>query len=151
MERWFVKNIKSIYAGYQCSVVLTDDGYTVFFGNDRNNDYIEFHPYQYKIQKLALTADAVMGLTFDGEVVYLGNQQNSYSRIPENMGKVVDIAASAATIAAVNEDGKVFVWGNVSAEKGEGKIPEYDGKIVKIEAGRYHYTALTDNNKIVTC
>lgn len=149
-ELEFVKNIKEIYAGYQCSIVLTEDGYTIFFGNDRNNDYIEFHPYQYKLQKIALTADAVMGLTFDGEVVYLGNQQNSYVRIPENMGKVVDITATAATVAAVNEDGKVFVWGNVSVDKGEGKVPEIDGKIVDIEAGRYHYTAITDTNKVVS-
>lgn len=91
-----------------------------------------------------------MGLTFDGEVVYLGNQQNSYVRIPENMGKVVDIAATASTVAAVNEDGKVFVWGNISVDKGEGDIPETEGKIVKLEGGRYHYTAVTDTNKIVT-
>ncbi len=149
-ELEFVKNIKAIYAGYQASVVLAEDGSTVFFGNDRNNDYIEFHPYQYKIQKVALTADAVMGLTVDGDVVYLGNQQNSYSRIPEGMGKVIDIAATASTIAAVNEDGKVFVWGNVSAEKGEGNVPEYDGKIIRLEAGRYHYTALTEDKKIIT-
>lgn len=149
-ELEFVKNIKEIYAGYQCSIVLTEDGYTVFFGNDRNNDYIDFHPYQYKLQKIALTADAVMGLTFDGEVVYLGNQQNSYVRIPENMGKIVDIATTAATVAAVNEDGKVFVWGNVSLDKGEGKVPETEDKIVKIEGGRYHYTALTAANKVVS-
>ena len=137
-ELEFVKNIKSIYAGYQCYIVLTEDGYSIFFGNDRNNDYIDFHPYQYKLQKIALTADAAMGLTFDGEVVYLGNQQNSYVRIPENMGKVVDIAATASTVAAVNEDGKVFVWGNVSVDKGEGNVPEVDGKIVRLEGGRYH-------------
>jgi len=146
----FITNIKEIYAGYQCSLVLTEDGHTIFFGNDRNNDYVEFHPYQYKIQKVALTADAVMGLTFDGEVVYLGSQQNSYINIPKNMGKVIDIAATASTVAAVNEAGKVFVWGNVSADKGEGNIPEIDGKVVKLEAGRFHYTALTDQNKIVT-
>lgn len=149
-ELEFVKNIKEIYAGYQCSVVLTEDGYSIFFGNDRNNDYIDFHPYQYKLQKIALTADAVMGLTFDGEVVSLGNQQNSYVRIPENMGKVVDISATASTVAAVNEDGKVFVWGNISVETGEGNVPEVDGKIVKIEGGRYHYTAVTDTDKIVS-
>lgn len=145
-----VDNIKEIYAGYQSSIVLTEDGRTIFFGNDRNNDYVAFHPYQNQIQKVALTADAAMGLTFEGEVVYLGNQQTSYVNIPENMGKVVDIAATASTVAAVNEAGQVFVWGNVSAEKGEGNVPVFDDKVVKLQAGRFHYTAMTENNKIVT-
>ena len=145
-----VSNIKAVYAGYQCSVVLTEDGQTIFFGNDRNNDYTEFHKYQFQIDKVALTSDAVIGLTFDGQVVYLGNQQTSYVSMPENMGKVVDIAAAASTVAAVNDAGQVFVWGNVSEDKGEGRIPEFEGKVVKLGAGRYHYVALTDQGKIVT-
>ncbi|MDR7857755.1 ABC transporter permease subunit [Tissierella sp.] len=140
--------IKDIYAGYQSSLVLTEDGRSVYFGNTMNNDYNEFHPYQGKLAKIAVTADAAMGLTVDGEAVYLGAQQSSYSRIPENMGKVVDIAATASTMAAVNEDGQVFVWGNISVQ-GEGTVPETDSKIVKIYGGRYHYTALTENNDVV--
>ena len=44
------------------------------------------------------------------------------------MGKVVDIASTAATVAAVNDEGKVFIWGNVTASKGEGNVPETDSK-----------------------
>ena len=39
-----------------------------------------------------------------------------YSNIPENMGNVIDIAATASTVAAVNDQGQVFVWGNISTE-----------------------------------
>ena len=38
-----LKNIKQIEAGYQSSIVLTDDGYVYYFGNSMNNDYNEFH------------------------------------------------------------------------------------------------------------
>jgi peptide/nickel transport system permease protein len=144
-----LKNIKDIEAGYQASIVLTDDGWSYYFGNSMNNDYNEFHPYQGKLDKVVTTADAVLGLTKDGEAVYLGFQKNSYSNIPQNMGKVVDIATTANTVAAVNEDGKVFVWGNVSI-RGEGNVPETDSKIVSIQGGRYHYTALTENGKLVS-
>lgn len=140
--------IKDIYAGYQSSLVLTEDGRSVYFGNTMNNDYNDFHAYQGKLAKIAVTADAVMGLTVDGEAVYLGSQQSSYSRVPENMGKVVDIAATASTMAAVNEDGKVFVWGNITVQ-GEGTVPETDSKIVKIYGGRYHYSGITENNDVV--
>ncbi|MFS8501366.1 MAG: ABC transporter permease subunit [Caldicoprobacter sp.] len=140
-------NIVDIKAGYQCSMVLTADGYTYFFGNSMNNDYNPNHKYQGQIAQIELTSDAVVGLTFDGQVVYLGYQQNSYSNIPENMGKVVDIATTASTIAAVNEEGRVFVWGNVT--KGEGDVPHTESKIVDIQGGRYHYSAITEDGKVV--
>lgn len=144
MEVVQLKNIKDVYAGYQSSMVLTEDGRSFYFGNQMNNDYNAFHPYQGRLQKLAVTSDAVAGLTFDGEAVYLGTQQNPYSNIPKDTGKLVDMSATASTLAAVNEDGKVFVWGNVSA-KGENKVPETTSKIVALQGGRYHYSALTED------
>lgn len=143
MEVKQLKNIKDIYAGYQNSVILTEDGKSVYFGNTMNNDYNQFHAYQGKLDKLALTADAALGLTKDGEVVYLGTKKGVYTNIPENMGKIVDISATAGTVAAVNEDGKVFVWGNIT-RRGEASVPQTEDKIVSIYGGRYHYTALTD-------
>ncbi|NLK44486.1 MAG: ABC transporter permease subunit, partial [Tissierellia bacterium] len=148
-ELEFVNNIKDVYAGYQLSIVLTEDGRTIHFGSTMINDYDEFHQYQGQIDKVAMTQDAVLGLTFDGEVVYLGSQVNSYTRIPENMGKVVDLASTASTVAAVNDEGKVFVWGNATASKGEANVPETDSKIVSIQGGRYHYTALTEDGKVL--
>lgn len=145
-----LNNISDIVAGYQNSIILTDDGHMYYFGNSMNNDIDLFHPYQGQLKKVAVTSDAVIGLTFDGEVVYLGAQQTAYSRIPENMGNVVDIATTAATVAAVNDEGKIFVWGNVTPKKGEGNIPEYEGKIVAIQGGRYHYTAMTENGDIIS-
>lgn len=142
-------NIVDIKAGYQCSMVLTEDGRSYFFGNIMNNDYNEFHPYQGQLAKIELTSDAAFGLTYDGEVVYLGSQVNAYSDIPENMGKVVDIAATASTMAAVNDQGQVFVWGNISSKWKEDAVPEVEGKIVSIQGGRYHYTALTEDGKVV--
>lgn len=146
-ELEYAKDVKKIYAGYQSSAVLTEDGRVYFFGNVMNNDYNEFHEYQGEIDSLALTADAVLGLTFDGEVVYLGSQKNSYSKIPENMGVVTDIVATSASIAAVNDQGELFVWGNITRAKGEGDVPEITSKIVDISTGRYHYSALTEEDK----
>ncbi len=142
-------NIVDIVAGYQVSGILTENGETHFFGNTRSNDINQFHGYQGQIAKFVLTADTILGLTFDGEAVFLGTQQTGYRNIPEDIGKVVDIANTSFTMAAVNEDGQVFVWGNLS-EKGEGNIPETDEKIVKISGGRYHYTALTESGNVIS-
>lgn len=144
-----LKNIVSVEAGYQSSIVLTEDGWSHYFGNTMNNDYFDFHPYQGKLAKVVTTSDAVLGLTKDGQVGYLGTQQNAYSKIPENMGKIVDLATTASTVAAVNEDGQVFIWGNIST-KGEGTVPQTDSKIVSLQGGRYHYTALTESGQILS-
>lgn len=141
-------DIVDVVAGYQCSIVLTADGHTYFFGNDANNDYKNTHAYQGQIAKVVVTSDAVLGLTKDGKAVYLGKQSNGYTHMPEDMGKVVDIAATASTMAAVNSDGKAFVWGNTT-EKGEGAIPESAGKIVSLKGGRYHYTGITEDGKAI--
>ena len=145
----FAPDIVSLEAGYQASIAVTEDGWTHFFGNSMNNDYNEFHKHQGNIQKVSTTADAVMGLTKDGEVVYLGFQRNPYSKIPENMGNVIDIATTANTVAAVNDEGNVFVWGNITT-RGEGNVPETDSKIVSIKGGRYHYTGLTEDGTIIS-
>jgi peptide/nickel transport system permease protein len=142
-------NVKEIYAGYQNSIILTEDGYMHYFGNTMNNDFNEFHQYQGNLKEIALTSDAVLGLTLDGQVVYLGTEKNSYANIPENMGNIVDISATAGTMAAVNDEGKVFVWGNVSS-KGEGRVPETESKIIELQGGRYHYTALTEDGHVVS-
>lgn len=147
-----LKNVKDIVAGYQNSIVLTEDGYVHYFGNDMNNDYYEFNPYQGEIQQVAVTADAVIGLTFDGQVVYLGMMENSYTDIPENMGTVIDIAATSTTVAALNDQGQVFVWGNISTnthDGNEGQVPETDSKIVDIEGGRTHYVGITESGQVV--
>ncbi|MGX8794939.1 ABC transporter permease subunit [Fusibacter sp. JL298sf-3] len=143
-----LNNIKDVYAGYQSSVVLTEDGKTFFFGNSRTNDYYEFHQYQGQIDKVAMSGESFIGLTYDREVVFLGSQiDGTFGRIPE-MGKVVDISGTSATLAAVNENGEVFVWGNSTESQGEAKIPEFESKPVDIEGGRNHYVVLLENGKL---
>lgn len=150
MELEKVTNVKDVYAGYQNSIALTEDGHVYYFGNSMNNDYNAWHEYQGQIDKIALSSDAVLGLTKNGKAVYLGMEQNSYSNIPEDLGKVVDIAGTTTTMAAVDEDGNVKVWGNVGSRP-EGNIPELDSdKIISLTSGRNHYVGLTENKKAVS-
>lgn len=143
------KKIVDIVAGYQNSAILTDDGCLYYVGNSTNNDFNEFHPYQGQLKKVVATSDTLMGLTSDGQVVHLGTQINSYTNIPQNTGNIVDIATTASTVATINDEGKVFVWGNLSS-KGEGKIPDVKDKIVSLQGGRYHYTAVTETGEVVS-
>jgi peptide/nickel transport system permease protein len=55
---------------------------------------------------------------------------------------VVDIAATAATVAVIKEDGSIVVWGNT--RDGLLEVPQMEGTPISIVGGRYHYTVLTD-------
>ncbi|NLL22960.1 MAG: ABC transporter permease subunit [Tissierellia bacterium] len=145
---WELENIESaqIEAGYQTSAVVDVDGNTHLFGNIKNIDYVQQHKWQGQIEQIAMSVDGVIGLTFDGRLVYLGQQPNFYSRVPE--GRFVDVAASAKAFAAVREDGEIIVWGNLSY-KGEGRVPEHTSPAVQVDGGRYHFTALLEDGSVI--
>ena len=141
--------IVQIAAGYQITGVLKDNGNAFLFGNTSVNDAKIRRKYQGSLAKLAFTSDALIGLTKAGEVVYLGSNDSSVSKIPDEVknGGVKDIAASGFTAAALKEDGKVVVWGNL--KNGEDKVPETKSKIVSLQGGRYHYTAVLEDGSVI--
>lgn len=143
-------NIIQVVAGYQLSLAVTDTGYVHVWGNKNMNDIRIKKSQQETIAKVAVTSDAVIGLDFDGNVVYLGKQDTAYAKLPESVttGHVVDIAASGATVCAVLDDGSAVVWGNIAY--GLDQVPETEGKLIQVDAGRYHYVAVTDAGEIVS-
>lgn len=140
--------IVDIAAGYQLSAAVSEDGYVTFWGNESTNDVrVKMKSQQGKIKKVVMSAATMFGISKDGEVLHLGKQDSDLSRIPEEIqGKVVDLAATASTVAAVLEDGSVAVWGTTL--KGEQDIPAMEGKVISLTGGRYHYTALTDTGRV---
>ena len=142
-------NFKQIEAGFQFSAALTEDGKVYLWGNSNMADIKTKKEYQGHIEKIALTTYSYIALLDDGSVVYPGFQQNSFAEIPENLSSgIVDIAATGNTCAAVDENGKITVWG--SLEKGLGNVPEFDSKPVELYGGLYHYTALLENGEVVS-
>ncbi len=141
--------IVQIAAGYQITGVLKDNGNAFLFGNTSVNDAKIRRKYQGSLAKISFTSDALIGLTKAGEVVYLGSNDSSVSKIPDEVAKggVKDIATSGFTAAALKEDGTVVVWGNL--KNGENKVPETKSKIVSLQGGRYHYTAVLEDGSII--
>ncbi len=147
-EDW---DIIQLEASNQFSGALSSNGVLYLWGNSNMADIKIKKEYQGHIKKFALTSAEYFVLLDDGTVAYAGSKgKNSpYTKYPAAMeGKeIVDIAASAQTMAAVSADGEVFVWGN--ALKGENNVPELPSKPVKIYGGRHHYTALLENGDVV--
>ena len=159
--------IKQLEAGNQFSVILDTDGNVYLWGNASNVDLdcrqaekeeegmgYEPRKYQGNVEKVAVTSNAYICLLKDGTVAYTGYSKDSplNTNLPEELKngsvKIVDIAGSSQCVAAVDETGKVWVWG-VSTH-GEKEVPEMESHSVKIYGGRYHFTALLENGDVVS-
>ena len=145
-------NITQLEASTQFSAVVTDEGNLYMWGNKNQSDINVNKKYQGKIAKVALTANHYVALLNDGTVVYAGSKAkgNPLSSQPKEMkGKtIVDIASTSSAVAALTDDGQVFVWGNTV--RGEEKIPEFTSPVKNIYGGRYHFTAVLEDNSVVS-
>lgn len=141
--------VVQLAAGYQISAAVMDNGNVYPWGNTSVNDVKVKNKYQGTIAKVAFTGDAMIGLTKNGAVVYLGKNDTAMAKIPEELNAhVVDIAATAVTAAALLDDGRVVVWGNI--KNGENEIPETKSKIISISGGRYHYTGVLEDGSVIS-
>ena len=148
-EDW---DIVQLEASNQFSAIVCSDGNLYLWGNGNMADIKLRSKYQGKIAKVALTDNEYIALLTDGTVAYTGNKDKTspFAKIPAGLKgkKVVDIAATSKSVAAITEDGEVYIWGN--AVKGEANVPALESKIVHIYGGRYHYTALLENGDLVS-
>lgn len=139
-----------IEAGYQFSAALTEDGELYVWGNSNTNDLHVSKDYNGRIKKVVITTNNYLALLDDGSVVYPGLQKdNAFTSIPaEAKSGVVDIAATGSTVAAVDADGNIVVWG--SAANGEKQVPQMDSRPVELYGGLKHYTALLENGEVIS-
>jgi len=148
-EDWDVVQLE---ASNQFSAIVCSDGNLYLWGNGNMADIKIRSKYEGKIAKVALTENEYISLLKDGTVAYTGykDKNSPFARVPDELDEltVKDIASTSKTVAAITEDGQIFVWGN--ATKGENKIPEFASKPVKLYGGRYHYTALLEDGSIAT-
>ena len=148
-DAWKVVQLE---AGNQFSAIVTEDGMLYLWGNGNMADIKVRSKYQGNIAKVALTDNEYICLLKDGTVAYTGykDKNSPFAKIPTALeGKqVVDIASTGKSVAAVTEDGRVYVWGN--ATRGEANVPEMAAKPVHIYGGRFHYTALLENGDLVS-
>lgn len=144
-------NIIQLEASNQFSAVVTADGNLYLWGNANMADIKVRKAYQGHVKKVALTSTAYIVLLDDGTVAYAGykDKDSVLAKLPAALeGKtVVDIAATTQNVAAVTEDGQIYIWGN--ATKGEANVPELSSKPVDVYGGRYHYTVLCENGDVV--
>ncbi len=147
-EAW---DIIQLEASNQFSAALSSNGTLYLWGNTNVADIKLRKQYQGNIAKVALTSNEYICLMKDGTVAYTGykDKGSAFAAIPEILKekKVVDIASTSSSVAAVTEDGQVVVWGN--DKSGEKKVPEFTAPVKKLYGGRFHYVAWLENGDVV--
>ena len=128
---------------------MADDGTLYMWGNENFVDLYVKSEIQGHVKGVALTQTAFVVLMDDGSVQCATTvASNTVTKVPAEAQKdVVSISASTNTVAALKKDGSVFVWG--APTKGENLVPEFSAPVVRIEGGRYHFTALLENGEVV--
>ena len=145
-------DIIQLEASNQFSAAVSSDGTLYLWGNGNTADVKVKKESQGKVATVALTNEAHIALLKDGTVAYVGNKPKTttVSNIPKDLKKLktVDIAATSSAVAAVTEEGNVYVWGN--ATRGEANVPEFAAPVKEIYGGRFHFTALLEDGSVVS-
>lgn len=148
------EGIKKIGAGVQYSVVLTEKNNIVVWGSTMNSrlDLIPSE-VQGKIVDFDTNGTNILALLKDGSLQLLGVRGaeidvGAPDEIKNNKVKIEKIALTTNSAAAVDENGKLYVWGPARANLSGKNIPKIEGKIKDIVGGTNHFTVLDDKGEI---
>ena len=143
------KKIADIEAGYQVSVVVTEDGKVVSWGNTSAVDISTANVKDEKVKEVKANIQTAIALTKDGKVISLAKKETALDNVPEEIqGKVEKIALTDKAAAAVLKDGTVKVWGN-NHDHIFSVPEEVQGKAVDISGGRNHLVVVTEDGNAV--
>ncbi|MBE5838640.1 ABC transporter permease subunit [Butyrivibrio sp.] len=157
-----VANIKKLVCGYQCTAILMNDGKLYIWGNANAYQNISSFVDKDDLTDIDFTLNYVVGLTDAGTSIYTG-KRGLYDQYRTNINeaaksskkflgkrKIVSIYATNNHLCGMLSDGSLFFTGNFPNDSVA--MPAlHDGEtIVQLEAGTYHYTALTSEGRVLS-
>lgn len=145
--------IKKISANDLYSIVLTNEGTLIAWGATLPNRLNMIPPSLSKrVDDFVAGPTNVMLKLKDGKINILGVRGGEIDttlpkELKEGTVEVVSFARTGHSAAAVDADGKLYVWGSVTDNYNQ--LPkDMKGKIVQVAAGREHFLALNEEGKI---
>lgn len=148
------EGIKKLGAGVQYSAILTNKKNLIVWGSTLASR-LNMIPstIQGQVEDFDTSSINMLVAKTDGTIQLIGvmgaeNQTNMPKELTDGSVKVKKVALTSNSAAAVDEDGKVYVWGPNRAGVTGDKVPKFDGKIVDIKGGETTFTALDENGKI---
>ena len=150
------EGIAKLGAGVQYSVVLTKNKNLVVWGSTLASR-LNLIPstVQGKVEDFDTSAINMLVRKTDGSIELLGvrgaeNDTNMPEELKDGSVKVADVALTSNSAAAIDEDGKLYVWGPSRSKLSGDNIPKFKSPLVKIEGGDTTLTALDKEGNIYT-
>jgi peptide/nickel transport system permease protein len=152
-----VSHIKKVACGYQASAILMDDGTLYIWGNKQAYSNMDKFIGKDNIQDIDFTLNYVVGLTDKRSSIYTGTK-GLYDKVRSTItsGKAVkikefldgrtitEIRSTTTNICLLLDDGSIALTGDFQTDSIEVPTLQQGEYIVDIEAGTYHYTALSN-------
>ncbi len=152
-----VSHIKKVACGYQASAILMDDGTLYIWGNKQSYSNMDKFVGKDNIQDIDFTLNYVVGLTDKRTSVYTGTK-GLYDKVRSTItsGKAVkikefldgrtitEIRSTTTNICLLLDDGSIALTGDFQTDSVEVPTLQEGEYIIDIEAGTYHYTALSN-------
>lgn len=147
------KQIVDIKAGVSFSAAVTSDGNVIAWGSTLPND-LDRVPERLKgrVKDIEIGTFNILTIMDDGTVDFFGKVGTPTSSIPAEFQdgsiKIVDLAIATNTVAALDDQGNVYTWG----DKGNNlqTIPSFGEKVTSIQASRVNFIAQTESGKVIT-
>ena len=146
-----LEGISNIYAGESYSGILTKEKNLYLWGSVNSNklNTLPSGTQGHIVDACFSTYNAIL-LLDDGTVKVAGTLGNELSNIPEELTNgtvnIVDVQMSFRTAIALDDTGKMYVWG--STDKGMLNVPEINEKVVQVASNRNALYALGESGTV---
>ena len=150
------EGVEKVGAGVQYSVVLTKAKNLVVWGSTMASR-LNLIPsdVQGKVEDFDTSPINMLVAKTDGTIQLLGvlgaeNQTTMPKELTDGSVFVKKVALTSSSAAALDENGKLYVWGPSRAGISGDNVPEFEAPIVDIQGGDTTFTALDENGKLYT-
>lgn len=153
-----LERVVDIAGGDLFTSVLTEDGNLYSWGSTLNNR-VDIIPtaLQGRIADVEASTSSLLVILEDGTVGYIGRGGQQVGAFPTELTdgsvNVVQLAAATRTAMALDDQGKIYIWGDRGSNMQnipEAIDPENPNriKVVNIEAGRRHFNARDEEGNV---
>ncbi|WP_416334778.1 ABC transporter permease subunit [Anaerococcus sp. DFU013_CI05] len=150
------EGIQKLGAGVQYSVVQTKAKNLVVWGSTMASR-LNLIPsdIQGKVEDFDTSPINILVAKTDGTVQLIGvlgaeNQTTMPKELTDGSVFVKKVALTSSSAAALDDKGKLYVWGPSRDGISGDKVPDFEAPIVDIQGGDTTFTALDENGKLYT-
>lgn len=159
-----VSNIKKVECGYQCSVILMNDGSFYLWGNRNAYQNIQyFENYTGKLHDISFALNDIIAVPESLNSIYTG-MRGSYSQVRTSLlssatsavgisehlngRKISSICSTNTMVCLLLDDGSICFAGNIDSGLIDAPTLSADEYWVDVQAGTYHFTGLTNKGNV---